>query len=135
MPGAAAFRPQPSGGDVANVAEDLRPLAAHPTPRLSVAVASQLREQLRLDPDEQSVALARRRKQLLNPNPRVKPREGQVRVGLKARDLKPAALVGGAIAEVGGRSVACINGSHGPSRLTPPAIAHNPSPWLHGRRT
>src|SRR6516225_6285145 len=43
----------------------------------------------------------------------------------------------GAVTEafVGGRSAACISGSHGSSRLTPSVIAHNPSPWLHGRRT
>ena len=39
------------------------------------------------------------RNQPLNPNPRVKPREGQVRGGV--RDLKLSALVGGTIVEVG----------------------------------
>ena len=78
------------------------PLAAHPTPRLSVAVArGSFGSSFRLDPDERSVASSA-------PEAAIKPQSpGQAQGsaghgGPKARDLKPGALIGGAIAEVGG---------------------------------
>ena len=102
-----------------------------------VAVASgSFGSSFRLDPDERSVASSA-------PEAAIKPQspgQAQVRAGQSgAEGPRPQARCSDRWRHRRGwwrgRRAACISGSHGPSRLTPSAIAHNPSPWLHGRRT